>query len=366
LLVIIATGIFWYGLAPIAGAFISRRGWRLFRKRLDALCLSPVLDYAAFCGDEGIFRFAGEFESFASGVLWIRNEGLTVPADLAGAHLYVLPMSEDESFDPSREIPERIRMSRISTLTAGARVFVGGLLAPQHQRRRFISTRENPLLVIFYDGSDRSLMTRAVRAGRHKNEYWNPVTPYALTLGALSYIIMIFTFLFRPAFQLAALTAFIAIFTPLFPLLPLGILLTILYRRLWWQARLLRASRDLARLPLKYLSPNGTRGRLLNGENYGWITCKTLTGEIPPLIPGEEPGRGESWHVFGAFDGTADSPVPPEDKFAPYGALPGEPGLLVRRYGFRALLLEILSWLILLAGIGINEFFIAITIYLLS
>ncbi|MDR2020316.1 MAG: hypothetical protein LBQ14_06065 [Treponema sp.] len=366
MLVIIATGIFWYGLAPVAGAFISRRGWRLFRKRLDTLCLSPVLDYAAFCGDGGIFRFTGEFESFTGGVLWVKNEDLTVPADLAGAHLYALPMPEDESFDPSREIPERIRMNRISTLTAGAKVFVGGLFAPQHQRRRFVSTRENPLLVIFYDGPDRSLMVRAVRAGRHKNEYWNPVTPYALTLGTLSYIIIIFTFLFRPAFQPAALAASIAVFTPLFPLLPPGILLTILYRKLWWQARLFRASRDLARLPLKYLPPGETRGRLLNGESYGWITCKTLTGKIPLLIPGEEPERGENWYVFGAFRGTADSPVPPEDRFAPYGALPGEPGLLVRRYRFRALLLEILSWLILLAGIGINEFFIAMIIYLMS
>ncbi|MDR2185659.1 MAG: hypothetical protein LBO80_08375 [Treponema sp.] len=274
-------------------------------------------------------------------------------------------MTGDEFFDPSREIPERIRMNRISSLTSGAKVFVGGFLAPQ-TRRRFVSTRENPLLVIFYDGPDRSLMTRAVRAGRHKNEYWNPVTPYALTLGALSYIIIVFTCLFRPSFQLTALAAFIAIFTPLLPLLPPGIFLTILYRRFWGQARLFRASRDLARLPLKYFPPGETRGRLLNGESYGWITCRTLTGEIPLLIPGEKPGRGKSWYVFGAFGGEEGSPVPPEDRFAPYGALPGEPGLLVRRYRLRAFLLEILSWLILLAGIGVNEFFIAVTIYLLN
>jgi hypothetical protein len=349
----------------VAGAFISRRGWRLFRKRLDTLCLSPVLNYAAFCGDGGIFRFTGEFESLTGGVLWVRNDNLTVSADLAGAHIYVLPVPGDDFFDPSREIPERIRMNRISTLAAGAKVFVGGLLSSQRQRRRFISTRENPLLVIFYDGPGRSLMTRAVRAGRHKNEYWNPVTPYALALGAFSYIIIVFTFLFRPAFQLTALAAFIAIFTPILPLLPPGMLLTMLYRRLWWQTRLLRASRDLASLPLKYLSPGKTRGRLFNGESYGYITCKTVSEEIPLLIPGGEPESGESWYVFGAFDGEADSPVPPEDTFAPYGALPGEPGLLVRRYRRRALWLEILSWLILLAGIGINEFFIAMTIYLL-
>jgi hypothetical protein len=366
LLVIIATGIFWYGLAPVAGAFISRRGWRLFRRRLDMLCLSPALDYAAFCGDGGIFRFTGEFESLTGGVLWIKNDNLTVSADLAGAHLYVLPMTGDEFFDPRREIPERIRMSRISTLTAGAKVFVGGLLAPQNRRRRFVSTGENPLLVIFYDGPDRSLMTRAVRAGRHKNEYWNPVTPYALTLGALSYIIIVFTFLFRPAFQPAALFAFIAIFTPLLPLLPPGILLTIPYWKLWGQARFFRASRDLARLPLKYFPPGETRGRLLNGESYGWITCKTLAAGIPLLIPGAKPERRESWYVFGVPGREADGPAPPEDRFAPYGALPGEPGLLVRRYRFRALLLEILSWLFLLAGIGVNEFFIAMIIHLLS
>jgi hypothetical protein len=90
-----------------------------------------------------------------------------------------------------------------------------------------------------------------------------------------------------------------------------------------------------------------------------------LAGEIPLLIPGREPGKGESWHVFGSLRGEAESPAAPEDMLAPYGALPGEPGLLVRRYRLQAFWLELLSWLILLAGIGVNEFFIAMTIYLL-
>jgi hypothetical protein len=274
-------------------------------------------------------------------------------------------------FDPGEEVPERIRWNRVSTLTEGAKVFVGGPLRSVENRGTFVSTRENPLLVIFYDGPDRALTARVIRAGRHRNEYWNPITPYAFFMNAFFQIIMAISFLPRPAFRLTVITAFIAAFTPLFPLLPPGVLLTVLYRRLWWRARIFRAYRDLARLPLKYLPPDAREGRLPNGERYGSVCCSSLPKEISErhlLIPEEHRRKGEQWYVFGTLSDEDPSGLPrkPRDLFATYGALPGDPEVLAKRYTMHAYSLEIVSWFFLLLGIGCNILFIAMIIYLLQ
>jgi hypothetical protein len=366
---------------PIAGAFVSRHSWRVFRRRFDDLRLRPFLDYKSYRNADrggGLYRFIGGFESLTDeNTLWIRSDTLTIPVALSGAHTYLLPMQESDNlpdiFDPGEEVPERIHWNRVSTLTEGAKVFVGGPLLSVDDRGTFVSTRENPLLLIFYDGPDRSLTTRAIRAGRHKNEYWNPITPYAFILNAFSQIILAISFLPRPAFRLTVITAFIAIFAPLFPLLPPGILLTALYRRLWWRARVFRAYRDLVRLPLKYLLPDKGEGRLPNGERYGSLCCPSLPaeaheGQLPLLIPGEHPRRGEQWYLFGTLPdpGAAELPRKPRDPFATFGALPGAPEILAKRYTLRAYLLEILSWFFLLLGIGCNILFIVMILYLLQ
>jgi hypothetical protein len=386
LLVIIALVILWYGLVPVGGAFIVRRRWRVFRRRFDELRLRPFLDYAAYSrGGGGTYRFIGGFESVTDGrTLWIRSETLTIPVSLAGAHTYMLPMPEreefPEAFDPGEEAPERIRWDRVTALAEGAKVFVGGALLPRDDRLTFVSGEDNPLLVIFYDGPDRSLTSRAIRAGRHKNEYWNMVTPYGFILGAFSQILMATSFLPRPAFRLTAITAFIAIFTPLFPLIPPGLLFTGLYRRLWWRARALRAYRDLVRLPLKYLPQDQRETRLPDGERYGALRFSGPPAAVrekglPLVIPEAEGDQRGEWYVFGALGEDAgetpgeerrELPVkPPRDPLATYGAIPGAPEALARSFTLKAYVLEVVSWLALLGGIALNAFFIGIIIILL-
>ena len=390
MLAIIALVLLWCGLVPVAGAFWLRRSWRIFRRRFDGLCLQPLLDYAA-CQNtppEGsLYRFIGGFESLtgpsagsAGGAqgqtLWIRSDTLTIPIPLKGAHTYMLPMPEGGGvlgpFDPGEESPQRIRLDRISTLTEGARVFVGGLLALQEDRWTFVSTRENPLLVIFYDGPDRTLAARVIRAGRHRNEYWNRFTPYGFVLNAFSQIIIAASFLARPAFRLTALAAFVALFAPLLPLLPPGVLLTVLYRRLWWRARIFRAYRDLARQPLKYFPPGSlAAGRLPGGEPYGMALRAELRPDegFPLIIPDQRPRKGEGWHIFGALPDDAPEgspPALPQDPFAAFGALPGEPETLAKRYTLSAYILEIAGGVFVLTGITLNLLFISMIIYLLQ
>jgi hypothetical protein len=372
--------LFWYGLVPIAGALVSGYAWRRFRAHFNKLRLAPLLDYAHYvnCGPvpetppprqgpaQVLFRLTGSFESITDGhTLWVRSSDLTIPVVLTGAQVYMLPAEDrEEGLDPAEEAPQRLRWDQVATLTGEVRVFVGGALSPQDGRWIFVVTPETPLQVIFYTGDERSMATRVIRAGRHRNEYWNGVTPYALVLGALCLIAMAVTFLPRPAFRLTAITAFCAAFVPLYTLAPPGLLLTIVYRRFWQEARVYRSFRDLVRLPLIYSS-----GRLPNGEIYGARPYRDVPEGIPLLTPGIQKSRKELWHVFGVLDPeAAGEPVPrkPGDSFAPFGAIPGDPEKLARRCTHRASMLEIFSWLLLLAGIGLNAFIIGKIITLLG
>ncbi|MDR0387114.1 MAG: hypothetical protein LBH57_03665 [Treponema sp.] len=386
MLVIIGFAAFWYGMVPVAGAFVNRRGWRSFRRRFDDLRLRPFLDYAAYRrGEAGLYRFIGGFESVTDGhTLWIRNDDLTIPIFLSGAHTYVLPMPEKDEpsgiFDPGKETPARIDWDRVTSLTEGAKVFVGGALLARNNRLTFVSERDTPLLVIFYDGPDRSLTARTIRAGRDGHEYWNVVTPYALIAGAFCQLLIALNFLQRPAFRLTALSAFIAVFIPLFPMIPPGFALTILYKRLWWQARVFRAYRDLARLPLKHLPSGQGQGRLPDGELYMGLYCESLSDEVkaamenrtlPLLIPEKAADKHRGWYIFGAVpenNGEAVSALPrvPRDVFAACGIIPGNPQELARNFTRGAYILEIISWIALLAGISLNIFFIGMIIVLLN
>jgi hypothetical protein len=375
----------WYGLVPMGGALYSRSKWRRFRERFDGLRLMPLLDYTVYRrlgtgpvepGPAAEFRFIGGFESITDRhILWIKGEDLTIPVSLASADAWLLPMQEGEgipeAFDPGEEAPERIRRDRIATLNEGARVFVGGETRFQDGRWSFVSSKENPLLVIFYDCPDRSLTARTIRAGRHRNEYWNAATPYSLAAGVLCQIFIAASFLNRPAFRLTVITALAALFVPVFPLIPPGLLFTALYRRLAWKARILRAYRDLAALPLRYLPADQESRVLPDGEIYGVIKYRTapasiLEGKIPLLIPEySQKKQGEDWHVFGVLRSGPGLPEEPSDPFATFGALPANPRKLACRYAIAAYSLEAAAWLVLLAGIGLNIFFIRMILILL-
>ncbi|MDR0289465.1 MAG: hypothetical protein LBI06_00840 [Treponema sp.] len=364
----------------MAGGLFKRYRWLIFRKRFDSLRLSPSLDYRQYSQiGEGAntFRFTGGFESVTDGqTLWIRGEDLTVPVLLKNAETYLLPMQKSTVFmeggipeilDPGDEAPEKIRWERVSALTEGARVFVGGLLAYQDGRWSFVSTKEKPLIVIFYDGPEHSLAERAIRAGRHRGEYWNELTPYSLVIGALLQIIIAVLFLSRPAFRLTVVVSMIALFVPLYPIIPPGLLFTVVYRRLAWRSRMLRAYRDLARLPLRYFP----EGRLPNGELYGCVQCAELPlqakeGKIPLLLPEfSKIKEGDLWHIFGALRPGEELPVQPKDSFATYGILPGKPETLAKRYQSLAYMLELAAWIILFAGIGLNIFFLGMILVLI-
>ena len=386
-LVIILLVIFWYGIIPFIGAVINRYKWHKFRQRFDELRVKPILDYRIYRQlekEEKIFRFIGGFESITDRkTLWIQGENLTIPVSLTDAHTYLLPIHKGEAipdtFDSSEETPEQINWNRITTLAEGAKVYVGGALVFQDERWIFVSTKEVPLIVIFYDGPERSLTTRVIRAGRNQNEYWNGFTPYSFVMGALCQIIIALAYLNRPFFRPTVITAIIALFIPLFPMIPPGILFTTIYRRLSGQARKFMANSDLARLPLRYLSLNesasqdkpGWIGSLLpGGETYTMVCCNSppkamQEGKIKPLIPELIKSRPKTWYIFGALHSSYELPVEPGDPFATFGVLPEKPHVLSRRYAIASYTLDAIAWIILLLGIGINIYFVRLILILL-
>jgi hypothetical protein len=387
--------VLWFGIAPAAGGFINRRVWRNFRQRFNDLCLKPWLDYASYSQtpkEGALYRFIGGFESMDRHTLWLSSDGLTIPVALENAQVYILPLTFGESyseyFDPNAEGPEKIRWDQVALMTEGAKAFVGGMVIPLLGRPTFISTKMRPLLLIFYDCEDKQLAIRMIRAGRDKNEYWNPVTPYAFIAGIFSEFCIVLRFLSKPIFRYTAITACIAVCTPLLPLLPPGLLCTIVYRRLWRQARLFRSYRDILRFPYSYMPPGECEGRLPMGGRYGAVYYHNPPPEItesqtPLLIPKKRalPLKGllltpppEGWYVFGRLPEGPGTPEPgiralagrslpsfpkeSEDPFVPFGATFGNPERDARRYAAKAYILEIISWLFLLTGIFANVVFI--------
>jgi hypothetical protein len=369
-LVIILIVAVWYGIVPIAGAFLSRYKWVRFRRRFNDLRLVPLLNYSQYrqmADSGGVFRFTGEIESITDGqTLWVKGDDLTIPVSLEKTKCWLLPLSDGESLP---EAPEQIRWNRISTLSEGAKVFIGGELKKQDERLNFISTKENNLMVIFYNCPDEELTNGIIRAARTRNEYWNSITPVSLVLGALALIYFASTFLNRPAFRLTVITSLVAIFVPLLPMLPPGLLFTFLYRRLTWHARKLRAYWDIVRLPTRYLQEGQESANLSTGEKYGFVKIDSLPPyekeKIPWLIPENTGGAEKDDLYFFGVIGQGNLPERSKDPFVSYGLLPAEPAILARRYAIISYTTEAVAWIIMLLGIGINIIFIFLILSLL-
>ena len=323
---------------------------------------------ASFQENEGgIFRFTGEIESITDGhTLWVRGEDLSLPVSLEKTKCWLLPPQEGEGVP---EAPEQVRWNRVSTLSEGAKVFIGGQIKTRNNRLSFVSTKEKPLMVIFYNCPDSDLTDGIIRAARTRNEYWNNITPISLAIGALALVYFAASFLNRPAFRLTVITSLIAIFVPILPIFPPGLLFTVMYRRMTWYARRLRAYWDLALLPTRYLQPGKKRVILNTGEEYGFvkINCprQATEGEVNFLLPVNNEEKKHDWYFFGCFDENSSLPKKSRDPFVSFGLLPANPALLARRYAIKAYVMEIFAWLILFLGIFINVIFIFVILFLL-
>jgi len=303
----------------LIGAVVKRHKWYTFRRRFDELRFSPILDYSGYWSavNKGQgplnFRFSGSLESVTDDhTLWMNGKDLTISVSLKNTETYLLPAyqsgSDQETPDIDEEAPVEIRWGNVSMLTEGAKVFVGGSLAYHEGRWQFVSTKKNPLVVFFYDGPDRLFTTRVIQSCRQQWAYWNAITPYSLIIGALCLILLAYSFFHRPVFRPTVIFSFVSLFIPLYPIIPPGLLFTVFCRRLASKSRMYKAYSDLARLSLR--------------------------GSVPK-----------------------DEVSPHTDPFDGFRMFPDATLKLVRQFLIQAYALEVLTWILLLAGVGLNIVF---------
>jgi hypothetical protein len=167
--------------------------------------------------------------------------------------------------------------------------------------------------------------------------------------------------------------AFVAVFLPLFPLIPPGLLLTMLYQRFWKLARKFITYKDIAKLPINYLNKIKFAADNRNGDmsaQYGYKVFNKNEmpplGSIPLVTPREKAVGDDEYYIFGdVLSGDLGLPAKPVDVLNVFGAFPGKLQELAKNYAYKAYFYEIFAWIFLVAGIALNIFFAVVIINLL-
>ncbi|TVR05262.1 MAG: hypothetical protein EA403_03260 [Spirochaetaceae bacterium] len=354
---------------PGIGAFVVRARWRLFRARMIDASLRPTVGYVQLRSNDpsagylGVYRCFGTLEAIqADDTLWITDGKISLAVRMSDEHVYylapdLLASGADQSELPD-ETPTIVPWSKIGSLPEGTRMFVCGPLYVQGGTAFFRSDGATSLTVLIYDGTPESVLERSIWSGRHRNEYWNQVTPGSLAAGSLSLLILASVYIGSPWLRSSAILAVAGSLIPVLPLMPPGVPLFFVYRRWWQHARSLRAERDLMRLPLRY--DGSLRGSASDGQQYEHraVTLEEAQ-ELLSLgarfrsasLPAAQVGDGMVG--FGVID---DQGVltRPADPLAEFLIVQGDPATVAWRCERRARRLERLAVVAFSAGLALN------------
>ncbi|MCK5201185.1 MAG: hypothetical protein KAR21_22680, partial [Spirochaetales bacterium] len=358
LFIIILITLLFYGLVPLIGAFSVRTRWRQFRNQLMKASLRPSLTYGAVhdSTSSGFYRMFGSLQAVQDeNILWLADSTVSVSIDLTGVPVYILPsVPKGESMIKSGkypdESPRRTYWDRIFSLPEGTSIFVSGELIYKDGRSLFSNTKDNPLTIIIYDCDDSYFYSHAILSGRQRNEYWNTLTPGSLTIGSFSLFIYFYLLIQMPYMQFPAVTAIIFSLVPVIPFLPPGLAFYYIYRHLWKNARILRAERDLIRLPVNFFSgqgglshsssvllPDGARYQcsVINNLEEAWTMFADASLRDSSLLA-TYTDRDE-YFVFGMEQGCISDPM------AEILVVPGNPDVLLLESTKKAQKYEIFS-----------------------
>lgn len=366
----IATIVFvFYGVVPGIGAFVVRARWRLFRARMIDSSLRPTVGYVQLRSNDpsagylGVYRCFGTLEAIqADDTLWITDGKISLAVRMSDEHVYYLAPGLYASGTDQNELPDDtptiVPWSKIGSLPEGTRMFVCGPLYVQNGTAIFRSDGATSLTVLIYDGSPESVLERSIWSGRHRNEYWNQLTPGSLAAGSLSLLILASVYIGSPWLRSSAILAVAGSLMPVLPLMPPGVPLFFVYRRWWQQARSLRAERDLMRLPLRF--DDTLRGGATDGQQY---EHRAVTAEeAQQLLSAGARLRSASLPVaqvgdemvgFGVIDhqGVLTRPSDPLSEFL---VVQGDPKTVSRRCDRRARSLERLAVIAFSSGLALN------------
>lgn len=379
LFIIILITLFFYGIMPIVGAFFVRNRWRQFRAQLMKASLQPSLSYKAVHGSpkSGLYRIFGSLQAIQDdNILWIANDNVSVSLNLEGLSLYILPSVTKDDFQLKTnmypdESPKRTYWSSIFSLPEKTSFFISGEIVHEDGRSKFKNSKKNPLLVIIYDSEDTDFYSHAILSGRQRNEYWNVLTPGTLTAGSFSLFIYFYILIQIPYMHFVAVTALSFSLVPVLPFLPPGLFFYYIYRHFWKKARILRAERDLLKLPLNFFTDkgglSGTDSVLLSGGVKYW--CYKKNEKDKPLslyensifrtssLTRSKTNRKE-YYVFISEETEKDDPM------AESLVVQGDPNILLLESTKTAWKYEIISIISFSLGFVINFLIILSTITL--
>ncbi|MCL2792716.1 MAG: hypothetical protein FWD87_06465 [Spirochaetaceae bacterium] len=278
LILILATTVFFYLIIPGIGAFIVRKQWSEFRRKLVAAAATPIIDFSKSRGGEseylGIFKFFGSLEAIQDKYeIWLRSSNFTVTVNMQNVKIYLIPAfssleNKNDIYEKNSEIiidemPQVLGWEKFHSLSQQTDIMVCGPLFMEKGKVIFRNTAENSITFLIYDGKQESLLRRSIWAGRHRNEYWNIFTPASLVAGSFSLFIIAYYLFSIPESVTISRFALSLSLIPVMPLFPPGVVFFFTYRYFWKKARFLRAERDIVKLPFQYfqaLSVNPPEG----------------------------------------------------------------------------------------------------------
>ncbi|MBI9101155.1 MAG: hypothetical protein JEY99_01980 [Spirochaetales bacterium] len=387
LIIIVAflIAIFFYLLIPAGGAFYVRRRWRLFRKSVIDSSSLPEVSYAKLKnvsdGYAGEFRMLGSLQAIqGDDSVWISNRAISLRVQLTGVDVYTLPHSAligkgrniSIRENLTDEIPVRMPWNRFSSLPEGTRLLVSGSLYREKGQLLFKTSRETPLLVLIYDGSENTILIRTIWAGRQQNEYINDFTPGSMAAGGVILLLLTYLSTRLTGADFYSWLIFTMALSPLFAILPPGLGLFELYLIFWRRGRRYRAERDLVLLSLRYWPGVDSLSycsdiRLHGSQTYGYRLLESGRIAIEQVNGGRLINTG-----FLDNDTVMDSPVfvfgivgdeagqelfpPSKDLMISPLIIPGDPSVLFKICSKKARIMEILAGLSLLAGFALNLF----------
>ncbi|HTP58952.1 MAG TPA: hypothetical protein VMM82_08545, partial [Spirochaetia bacterium] len=249
LLLVAAVAALFYAVIPVIGAVVARARWREFRAAMTEASRYPTAT-PALSGRErgavlGRFRFFGTLEAIqGNDRIWLSNGRFSVAVELRGVRIFLIPDQPDTGL-------ASVPWSRVFSLPEGTPMFVAGRCVAEEGRAVFHEDLQTPLIVVLHDCPREDILVRAIGSGRQRNEYMNSFTLPSVGVGVLALILIAFRFLGVPD-RLSGLIAFTAGLAPIAPFLPPGFPLYFAYRSAWKRGRLLRAQRDVVRLPLRF------------------------------------------------------------------------------------------------------------------
>lgn len=256
-----------YAALPLWGAWRVRRSWKQFREAGIAALGSHEVDFSLLQSETELpdqpLRLTGRLEAFeGEDLLWIGNDRVSMAVSLKGVPVYFLD-EEPDPFAVGVAPPRRAEASSLGALPEGTQFLVWGRLVRSSRGQvHFASTPNHKLLVLAFEGSASTVLTRAVYAGRPAIDHWNSWTPLAVGLGFLLLLVLAYGDLRPGGERRVGLVALALALLPATFFLPPGILFFYGFARLWTQARDQRARLDLTRM----VTGRNDLGRALGGR----------------------------------------------------------------------------------------------------